>query len=110
MCAHSGLTHRPIFTPSYGNYRQGIILQIPLPLWSLRDAVGGGELHRALAAYYEGSAFVTVAPMTEVEGVEKLDPEALNGTNSVKLYVFANNKYRQAVLTAVYDNLGKGAS
>ncbi len=40
----------------------------------------------------------------------KLEPEALNETNKLELYVFASEKYRQAVLVARLDNLGKGAS
>ena len=40
----------------------------------------------------------------------RLDPESHNGTNTMTLYVFANDERAQAVLMAVYDNLGKGAS
>jgi N-acetyl-gamma-glutamyl-phosphate reductase len=40
----------------------------------------------------------------------KLDAQALNGTNRLELYVHANEKQRQAVLVARFDNLEKGAS
>ncbi len=40
----------------------------------------------------------------------KLEPEALNETNKLELYVFASDKHHQAVLVARLDNLGKGAS
>ena len=40
----------------------------------------------------------------------KLEPEGLNETNKLELYVFASEKHRQAVLVARLDNLGKGAS
>jgi len=40
----------------------------------------------------------------------RLEPEALNETNQLELYVFASDKHRQAVLVARLDNLGKGAS
>ena len=110
MRVHSDLTHRPIFTPAYGKYRQGIVLQIPLPLWALPVQRNGGELHRALSAYYGGSEYVRVVPAKELEMIETLEPEILNGTNNVDLYVFHNDKHRQAVLAAVFDNLGKGAS
>jgi N-acetyl-gamma-glutamyl-phosphate reductase len=40
----------------------------------------------------------------------KLEPEALNGTDDLELYVHASDKHRQAVLVARLDNLGKGAS
>jgi N-acetyl-gamma-glutamyl-phosphate reductase len=110
MRVHSDLAHRPIFTPSYGNYRQGIILQIPVPLWTFSKPIGGADLHATLAEYYRDSGFVTVVPAKESSSIEKLEPEKWNGTNRVELYVFSNDKYRQAVLVAVYDNLGKGAS
>lgn len=110
MRVHSELAHRPIFTPSYGKYRQGIVLQIPLQLWVLGKSVGGRELHAVLAKYYAGSEFVNVLPAQELEAIEKLEPEILNGTNKANLYVFHNEKHQQAVLTAVFDNLGKGAS
>jgi N-acetyl-gamma-glutamyl-phosphate reductase len=40
----------------------------------------------------------------------RIEPEALNETNKLELYVFASEKHRQAVLVARLDNLGKGAS
>ena len=39
-----------------------------------------------------------------------LEPVGLNGTNDLKLFVFANEATGQVVLTALLDNLGKGAS
>ncbi|MDP3383936.1 MAG: N-acetyl-gamma-glutamyl-phosphate reductase, partial [Phenylobacterium sp.] len=75
----------------------------------------------ALSEAYAGEAFVTVATDLEVASlsqaragaagyVQALDPEALNGTNSLKLYVFGDEAKGQARLVAVLDNLGKGAS
>ncbi|HLF24464.1 MAG TPA: N-acetyl-gamma-glutamyl-phosphate reductase [Burkholderiales bacterium] len=110
MRLHSGLDQRPIFTPSYGKYRQGIVLQIPLALWALPKSVTGAELHAALTAAYHRSQYVRVAPLAEAQSIETLEPEVLNGTNNVNLYVFSNDRHRQAVLAAVFDNLGKGAS
>jgi N-acetyl-gamma-glutamyl-phosphate reductase len=40
----------------------------------------------------------------------RIEPEALNETNQLELYVFASDSYHQAVLVARLDNLGKGAS
>lgn len=110
MRVHSELANRPIFAPSYGKYRQGIVLQIPLPLWALPGQVSGADLHRVLSAYYRDREYVRVVPMKALEGIETLEPEGLNGTNNIDLYAFYNDKHRQAVLAAVYDNLGKGAS
>jgi len=110
MRVHSGLAQRPIFLPSYGKYRQGIVLQVPLALWALPQAVSGAELHAALAETYRDATYVHVLPTQGPEAIETLEPEALNGTNDINLYVFYNDRHRQAVLAAVYDNLGKGAS
>jgi N-acetyl-gamma-glutamyl-phosphate reductase len=110
MRVHSLLEHRPIFMPSYGKYRQGIVLQISLPLWALPKSVDGPHVHAALAAFYRESQYVRVVSIEESLAIETLEPELLNGTNNVNLYVFCNDRHRQAVLAAVYDNLGKGAS
>jgi N-acetyl-gamma-glutamyl-phosphate reductase len=110
MRAHSGLDQRPIFTPSYGKFRQGIVLQIPLALWTLPKSVTGADIHAALTAAYRDLPYVRVAPIAEAQSIETLEPEGLNGTNNVDLYVFSNDRHRQAVLGAVFDNLGKGAS
>jgi N-acetyl-gamma-glutamyl-phosphate reductase len=110
MRVHSELSQRPIFMPSYGKYRQGIVLQIPLALWALPKSVTGSHLQTALGQYYRDAEYVRVVSARELEAIDTLEPEQLNGTNNINLYVFSNDKQRQAVLTAVFDNLGKGAS
>jgi N-acetyl-gamma-glutamyl-phosphate reductase len=105
--AYSGLTRRPIFIPSVGNFRQGMLVSIPLHLDTLPGAPKVSDLERALAAYYEGQDLVRVIP---VEGAERIEPEALNDTDRLELRVFGSDAYRQAVLVARLDNLGKGAS
>jgi len=108
---YSRLTHRPIFIPSVGNYRQGMLVSVPLQLDTLPGKPKGADLHAALAKRYAGSNYVTVMPMENAATKSgRLEPEALNETNKLELYVFASDKYRQAVLVARLDNLGKGAS
>jgi N-acetyl-gamma-glutamyl-phosphate reductase len=108
MQHYSGLTHAPVFTPSVGAFRQGMLVEIPLALWSLPKPVSGTELHAALAKHYEGQRYVTVKPYTN-EPPAELDPETLNDTNWLELFVFDNPKTQQAMLVARHDNLGKGA-
>jgi N-acetyl-gamma-glutamyl-phosphate reductase len=111
MQVHSRLTRRPIFVPSVGNYRQGMLVSVPLQLDTLPGGPSGAELHAVLAKRYAGSRYVTVMPFENTASKSgKLEPEALNETNQLELYVFASDKYRQAVLVARLDNLGKGAS
>jgi N-acetyl-gamma-glutamyl-phosphate reductase len=104
---YTGLTRRPIFIPSVGNFAQGMLVQLPLHLDTLPGKPGPADLQQALAAHYAGSEWVTVEPATE-DG--KLEPSALNGTNKMELRVYANMEHRHAVLIARLDNLGKGAS
>jgi N-acetyl-gamma-glutamyl-phosphate reductase len=103
----AGLSRRPIFMPSTGHFRQGMLVSIPLHLDDLPGRPAGADLREALRAFYEGSEHVTVAPGSRAD---KLEPEALNGTNRLDLYVCANEARRHAVLIAQLDNLGKGAS
>jgi N-acetyl-gamma-glutamyl-phosphate reductase len=111
MQLYSKLTRRPIFVPSVGNYRQGMLVSVPLQLETLAGNPGGADLHAALAARYAGSTHVSVMPFENTAFKSgKLEPEALNETNKLELYVFASDKHRQAVLVARLDNLGKGAS
>jgi N-acetyl-gamma-glutamyl-phosphate reductase len=106
----SGLTLRPLFLPSVGRFRQGMIVQIPLHLGALPGHPSAANLHAALARHYAGRRFVEVAPLDETLAMTHLDPEGLNGTNLVRLHVFANEPEGHAVLVALLDNLGKGAS
>jgi N-acetyl-gamma-glutamyl-phosphate reductase len=108
---YSKLTRRPIFIPSVGNYRQGMLVSVPLQLDTLPGKPGGADLHAALAKRYAGSTYVSVMPLqNEATKSGRLEPEALNETNRLELYVFASDKHHQAVLVARLDNLGKGAS
>jgi N-acetyl-gamma-glutamyl-phosphate reductase len=111
MQLYSNLTQRPIFIPSVGNYRQGMLVSVPLQLGTLPGRPDGAALHAALARRYAGSKYVSVMPLqSEANKSGRLEPEALNETNMLELYVFASDKYHQAVLVARLDNLGKGAS
>lgn len=107
---YSGLAHRPLFVPSVGRFRQGMIVQVPLQLWSLPATPSPSEVHRVLADTYADCRFVTVASPDDTVEMQGLEPEALNGTNELRLHVFGNAARGQAVLMALLDNLGKGAS
>ncbi|HEY1426322.1 MAG TPA: N-acetyl-gamma-glutamyl-phosphate reductase [Caulobacteraceae bacterium] len=110
MQAYAGLKHRPVFSPAVGRYRKGMLVEVPLALEALPGAPGARDVHAALADAYAGEPFVEVASLEESAGVGTLDPEGLNGSNRMKLFVFANDKTGQARLVALFDNLGKGAS
>jgi len=104
---YGGLSRRPIFVPSVGHFRQGMLVSVPLHLDTLPGKPSGADMHATLTARYAGCPLVRVAP-PPADG--KLEPQALNATDRLELHVFANEKHRQAVLVARLDNLGKGAS
>jgi N-acetyl-gamma-glutamyl-phosphate reductase len=109
IVAYTGLTRRPIFVPSVGNFKQGMLVQVPLHLDALPTKPKVSDLHDALLKHYAKSpeGFVKVLPATD-NG--KLDATALNDTNGLEIRVFGNETHRHAVLIARLDNLGKGAS
>jgi len=108
---YSRLTRRPIFVPSVGDYRQGMLVSVPLHLNTLPGKPRAADLHATLAKRYAGGTYVKVLPLeNDATRSGKLEPEALNETNMLELYVFGSDKYHQALLVARLDNLGKGAS
>jgi N-acetyl-gamma-glutamyl-phosphate reductase len=104
---YCGLTRRPLFVPSVGHYRQGMLVSVPLHLDTLPGGVVPADLGSVLARAYLDGTQVRVVPPT-ADG--KLEPEALNDTNLLELRVYGNDRHRQVVLVALLDNLGKGAS
>lgn len=106
----SGLSHAPLFVPSVGRFRQGMIVQVPLQLWSLPGAPKVADVHAALADHYTGQRFVKVKDLAETQAMAGLQPESLNGTSELHLHVFGNDESGQAVVMGLLDNLGKGAS
>ena len=108
MHKYTGLARPPIFAPSVGRYYQGMIVEAPLPLSSLPGKPKLADVHNALAGAYEGESFLSVASLAEAASLKHLDPEGLNGANRMRLFVFGHDE--EARLTALLDNLGKGAS
>ncbi|MEQ8602044.1 MAG: N-acetyl-gamma-glutamyl-phosphate reductase [Marivibrio sp.] len=106
----AGLDRAPLFVPSVGRYRQGMLVSLPLQLDALPGAPTPDALYDALAARYGDEGYVEVLGPAETAEIATLDPESLNGTNKLRLHVFANEAARQALVVGLIDNLGKGAS
>ena len=108
---YSGLTRRPIFVPSVGNYFKGMLVSVPLHLDTLPGKPMIKDLEACLEAHYSGCKLVKVIktddPSTKGGRIGAL---ALNDTDMLELRVFGSEKHRQAVLVARLDNLGKGAA
>jgi N-acetyl-gamma-glutamyl-phosphate reductase len=108
MQNYAGLARAPIFAPSVGRYYKGMIVEVPLPLAAIANGSKVEDVHGVLVQAYKGERFVTVAPLAESMSLKTLDPEGVNGTNQLKLFVFGHDG--EARLVALLDNLGKGAS
>lgn len=108
---YSGLSRRPIFVPSVGNFRQGMLISVPLHLDTLPGEPSAEALEGVLSMHYTGAKLVRVVPADDPSAKGgRLETEALNGTDQLELRVFGNPQFGQAVLVARLDNLGKGAS
>ena len=106
---HSGLTKRPLFVPSVGNFRQGMLLQLPLHLDALPGRPSAADIESVLRQHYERTRGGCVK-VCSASSDNKLDATALNDTNLLEIRVFANTAEHHAVLLVRLDNLGKGAS
>lgn len=109
LMAYTGLTRRPIFVPSVGNFRQGMLVSIPLHLDTLPGKPAVADLEAALARHYSGSRTVRVIEGAAAK-LSRLEPEALNGSDGLELFVFGKPSWNHALLVARLDNLGKGAA
>lgn len=109
LMRYGGLTRRPIFVPSVGNFRQGMLVSIPLHLDTLPGKPCLRDIEVALEAHYRGQELVTVVPEPTAKAA-RIAAEELNGTDRLELFVFGKAALNQAVLVARLDNLGKGAA
>ncbi len=113
---HGGLEQDPIFFPSYsGAFYRGMLIEIGLRVQEMNKITGkdadGEDIHEIIAARYAGKPFIKLAPLhTTLEKGFVLSPQAQNDTNNLELHVFWNAAKQFAVLVAILDNLGKGAS
>jgi len=107
IMAYAKLSARPLFVPSVGNFRQGMLVAIPLALDALPGRPKAAEFEVAYARHYADASHVRAVP-APANG--RLDAVALNDGDELEVFVFANEARRHAVLVARLDNLGKGAS
>lgn len=111
MQHHALMRYPPLFQPAVGNYAQGMLTMAPLHLSLLPKLIHAADIHAILASHFNEAEFIEVMPYGEGSIHEaNLDPQSLNDTNMMHLHVFANDQQGHVMLTALYDNLGKGAS
>ena len=108
MHLYSRCASRPVFAPIVCNYYKGMTVHVPL----FRSQLGcsAEDVQKRLAERYADEAFIQVFPFGAADSLDGgyLDPTTCNDTNRLEIMVFGNND--QILLTARYDNLGKGAA
>jgi N-acetyl-gamma-glutamyl-phosphate reductase len=104
---YSGLARRPVFSPSVGHFPQGMLVCIPVFLDQLPGTPNAETLAAAYADYYAGADNIIVHAGLFAEN---LQPEVARDTDTLEIFVSANQSYGHAILIARLDNLGKGAS
>ena len=110
MRIHAGLDRAPLFMPAVGRYRQGMIVEAPLPLHAMPGRPTLMQVRASLSRAYQDAALVTVASAEACGAVTTIGPEGHNGDDAMSLYVFGSEGSGEARLVAVFDNLGKGAA
>jgi N-acetyl-gamma-glutamyl-phosphate reductase len=110
IAAHSGLRRRPIFVPSVGNFRQGMLGSVPLDLELLPLKPSAADLESVLRTHYGDGGNIRIVAGEPANSFERLEAESLNGTDLLEIRVVGSSKYPVALLIAKLDNLGKGAS
>ena len=102
----TGLVNPPVFMPVVDDYYKGMATSVMLQNRLLNGQPTAEEICLRLQEYYAGEHFVTVMPYDPKQGT--LYANALAGTNHLKLVVCGYEE--QTTVTALFDNLGKGAS
>ena len=101
-----GLAHAPVFMPVVDDYYKGMATSIMLHNRLLEGVASAEDVHRCLSEHYAGQRFVSVLPFGANEAV--LYANELAGTNELRIVVCGNDE--RTTVTALFDNLGKGAS
>jgi N-acetyl-gamma-glutamyl-phosphate reductase len=101
---HAGLAKSPIFMPAVAGHPRGTLVQIPMDLAYL--GMTYDELLQCLKSAYAGTS---VAVHAGAPG-QFIDPARMAGSDIAELFILGERSKSQVVLTAVFDNLGKGAA
>ena len=103
-----GLTKPPVFTPIVDDYYKGMATTVPLHMDQLTGVSTLHEVWQVLADHYAGEKLVRVAPEGAGDLGGKLYGNAKAGDNGLTLVAAGNDE--TFTITALFDNLGKGAS
>ena len=105
MKAICGLKNNPVFTPIVDDYYKGMATTVPFHMSQMQGVSTLAEVRQKLSDYYGGQPMVQVARSTDTA---KVYANAGAGQDTLTLIVAGNDA--QFTITALFDNLGKGAS
>ena len=105
-----GLAAPPVFAPTVVDVYAGEIISIPLVTRYLKKARSAAEIQAALSEYYKGEQFISVKPYPADAFLKNgfMTFTNCNGTNNLDIFVFGGED--RVLISARFDNLGKGAS
>ena len=111
MQRYSGLTQTPLFAPSVGAYYKGMLVSISFPKGTLaknNKTIGKAAVFDLLSKTYSDEPFINLLTGEQAAPDGYLDATVCNGSNRLDLIIDGNDE--QVMVTARYDNLGKGAA
>ena len=103
-----GLAEKPVFCPVVDDYFKGMATTVPLHLQQLKGVDTLAQLRAAYGDFYAGQALSSVADAAETEALGTLYGNAMAGRDTLQIVVAGNDA--RCTVTALFDNLGKGAS
>lgn len=105
----TGITRTPLFSPIIDDYYSGMVVSVPLYADLLKESMSPEALLEYYAAYYEDEQMIRVSDKDDpIAAGGFLAGNGLSGWDGLKLYVTGNEE--RIVISAQFDNLGKGAS
>lgn len=109
MKAIAGLEREPLFTPVVDDYYSGMVVSFPIYAHLMKKKATPEELHKAFSEFYANKQFIKVMPFgSEEEGNNFFAANAYSGRDDAQIYITGNED--RLLVTARFDNLGKGAS
>ena len=108
---HNNLDLTPIFSPSVGDFVQGMIVSIPIHFNWFKKKVNTHIVQSLMEEFYSGANFIKVLKKDEgISAQGYFRPDNLVGTNNLEISIFGNDDNNQLIISSRLDNLGKGAS
>ena len=105
----TGLARTPLFSPIIDDYYSGMVVSVPLYADMLSQKETPERLLDYYAQYYKKQRFIQVsAADDEIAASGFIAGNGLSGWDGLKIYVTGNEE--RVVVSAQFDNLGKGAS